>query len=280
MNIERKTWELRFHDGSPPVRGDVRSPSGRLPTSAVIICHGFKGFRNWGFFPDLARTLARRGFTVLTFDFSRNGVGDDGVDFSALERFAEGTHSRNLDEIGFVLDALYDGSLTGAAPRRVALLGHSRGGGEALLHAARDPRVDALVTWSAISSIRERWSREFVQAWERGETVYIRNARTGQEMPMAPVFWQDIMRNSDRLDIRAHASKLRVPWLIVHGDSDETVAVSEARTLVEAAGPNADFHIVEGGTHTFGATHPFAGTTPQLTEATRATLRFLAEHLR
>ena len=152
--ILREKWEIRFRDGSLPIRGDLRTLQGFQPDLAVVICHGFKGFREWGFFPSLARALARRGYAAVTFDFTRNGVGDDGVDFSALDRFSENTHSRNLDEIGQVIDAVLSGELLSPPPARLARLGHSRGGGEAILKAAEDRRVDALVTWSAIEPSR------------------------------------------------------------------------------------------------------------------------------
>ncbi len=277
--VVRESWELRFPDGSPPIRGDVRSLGGRPPTRAVIICHGFKGFRNWGFFPSLARALARRGYAAVTFDFTRNGLGDDGVDFSALDRFAENTHSRNLDEIRLVIDAARSGKLLAKAPRKLALLGHSRGGGEAILSAAQTGRVDALVTWSAISSVDDRWGRRNVEIWRNGGTALIANSRTGQDMPIGPGFWQDIVDNAERLDILAHAARISVPWLILHGEEDETVPASDATTLFAAAGDSAELCMVEGASHTFGAKHPYDGPTPELQTAAQTTLSWLDEVL-
>ncbi|MEX2582758.1 MAG: alpha/beta fold hydrolase [Gemmatimonadota bacterium] len=247
---------------------------GRSPRTAVVICHGFKGFREWGFFPSLARAVARRGHAAITFDFSHNGVGDDGVDFSALDRFATNTHSRNVDEIKFVLDALESG-LFPVAPDRVALIGHSRGGAEAVLAAGEDRRVDALVTWSAISSVEGRWSSEQIAAWERGQTAHITNSRTRQEMPIGSFYWRDIVENRERLDVLGSAARLRIPWLIVHGEADETVPVSDAHTLFSAAGEDAELCLIEAGSHTFGAKHPYDGPTPELRTAVQTTLSWL-----
>lgn len=263
-------WEIRPRDGSPPVRGDLRALRGPAPTTAVVLCHGFKGFKDWGFFPPLARALARRGHAVVSFNFSGSGVGEDGVDFSALDLFAGSTHSRNVEEIGRVIDAVWD-ELLPRPPRRLGLFGHSRGGGEAVLAAARDPRVDALVTWSAISTV-DRWPDDKVTAWERGETVEIPNARTGQAMPMAPSFWRDIRDNRRRLDITGAAARVTAPWLIVHGDRDESVAVGDAHALFDAAGEAAELLVVDEASHTFGAAHPFAGSTPELKAAAEATV--------
>lgn len=272
-------WEIRPSDGGPPVRGDLRATRGAEPRTAVVVCHGFKGFRTWGFFPPVARALARAGHAVVTFDFSRNGVGADGVDFSALDRFRENTHTRNVDEIRVVLDALRGGVLLPREPRSVGLFGHSRGGGEAVLAAAEDPRVEALVTWAAISDIAARWTAEQVAAWERGETVEITNARTGQRMPIAASYWRDVQMNRDRLDILGAAAALTIPWLIVHGEDDATVGAEEGRALFDAAGDETELLLVEGAGHTFGAVHPYAGATPELKAATEATIEWFGSHL-
>ena len=69
-----------------------------------------------------------------------------------MHLFTEHTHTRNLDEIRRVTDVLAGGALLDRPARRIGLLGHSRGGGEAVLAAAADPRVNALVTWAAIAT--------------------------------------------------------------------------------------------------------------------------------
>jgi len=271
-------FELRPADG-PPVRGEVRVAAGTRPRSAVVVCHGFKGFRAWGPWPPLARALAAHGHAAVTFDFSRNGVGADGVDFSALDLFRENTHSRNVDEIHLVLRALRGGRLGVPRPRRLGLFGHSRGGGEAVLAAAEDRRVDALVTWAAIGGIGARWTPEQVDRWRRGADVEIANARTGQLMPIGPDYWADVVEHRDRLDVPAAAARVRAPWLIVHGDADGTVPVADAYTLFEAAGDHAELLLAEGADHTFGAKHPYAGATEELRTAAGATLEWFDTHL-
>lgn len=265
--------------GAPPVRGDLRVLRGSGPRTAVVVCHGFKGFRAWGFFPAVAGALAAAGHAAVTFDFSHNGLGDDGVDFSALERFAAQTHGRNVAEIRQVVDALAGGRLGTPPPERIGLLGHSRGGAEAILAAAADARVAALATWAAVADLPARWTPEQVAAWERGGTVEIENARTKQRMPIGPEGWRDYHANAAALDVGAAAARLDIPWLIAHGDADTSVEVSDAHRLFAAAGSGAELLVVEGADHTFGATHPYAGSTPELRTVAEATLEHFAAHL-
>jgi dienelactone hydrolase len=274
--LTRTRFELRPQDGGPPVRGDVRVMEGAEPRSAVVICHGFKGFREWGFFPAVAGAVAARGHAAVSFDFSHNGVGADGVDFSALELFERHTLTREVDEIRMVLDALP--RILPRRPKRIGLLGHSRGGGEAVLAASEDRRVDALVTWAAIASVH-RWSEEQLARWRRGESVEIVNARTGQAMPIGPQLLRDIEENTERLDIRRAAARLTLPWLIVHGEADTSVPADDARTLWDMAGENAELLLIEDADHTFGAKHPYAGATDALRTATDATLEWFGDHL-
>jgi alpha/beta superfamily hydrolase len=42
-----------------------------------------------------------------------------------------------------------------------------------------------------------------------------------------------------------------VPWLVVHGDQDELVAVATVRAWVAGYSPPPDLHVVTGGEHFF-----------------------------
>jgi pimeloyl-ACP methyl ester carboxylesterase len=258
---------------------DVRSGGRGTPRPAVVVVHGFKGFKDWGMFPPLAERLARAGFTAVTFNLSGSGV-DDAGEFSLPERFAHNTFTAELTDLGRVVNALARGELGVMPPSSLGLVGHSRGGGVAVLHAARDPRIDALVTWSAISTV-DRWPAAKRAEWRAAGVEEIRNARTGQVLPLYPDVLDDIECNRAALDIAAAASRIRVPWLIVHGRIDESVPLEEAERLVAAApAASTRFLPIENGGHTFGAAHPWKGSTAELDRVFEATIAALASELR
>jgi len=265
---------LRGADGGP-LRVDVRS--GGRPAEvrpAVVICHGFKGFKDWGFFPRIADRLATAGFTAVTFNFSGSGVGD-GEEFDELERWYHQRPSLDLNDIATVTDHLVAGGA-----RWIGLLGHSRGGGLAVIQAARDTRIRALVTWAAVDHFL-RWPGDVVQQWrERGE-VDVVNQRTGQVLTIGPDALDDWDRHNDGLlDVMAAASRIRVPWLVAHGTEDATVPVEVGRILAEVSGSKeTEALVMEGANHTFGARHPWAGTTPETERLFDATAAFLARHI-
>jgi len=261
-------------DGEP-LYVDVRTgarPGEVRPT--VVILHGFKGFKNWGFFPCLAERLALAGFTAVTFNFSGSGVGPDSEVVDEPDRWFRQTLSNDLADLDTVIAHMAE-----AAPPWIGLVGHSRGGGTAAIQAARDTRVRALVTWAAVAGF-SRYSTAELARWRREGRIEVVNARTGQILPMGTVSLNDLEANGvggGPLDVLAAATRIRVPWLIVHGTADESVAGSEAERLAGASGSGlTELLLLDGAGHTFGARHPWAGSTPDLDEAMKQTARFLS----
>jgi uncharacterized protein len=124
-----ETIPFRLETPDSTLNGLIDLPAAPGERPAVVICHGC--FMEWGFFPYLAALLAARGFVAIRFE------GRELADFLAvLEGTGETIASGRVDR------------------RRLGLFGHSRGGGSAILAAARFPwrdRVRALVTWAAIA---------------------------------------------------------------------------------------------------------------------------------
>jgi len=258
-------------DGGP-LYVDVRTgarPGEVRPT--VVIGHGFKGFKDWGFFPWLAERLALAGFTAITFNFSGSGVGPASEVVDEPDRWFRQTLSNDLCDFDTVI-----GHAAEAAPPWIGLVGHSRGGGTAVIQAARDARVRALVTWAAVAGFSRHTAAE-LERWRLEGRIEVVNARTGQVLPIGTASLDDLEANGrGSLDVLAAASRVRVPWLIVHGKADESVASSDAEQLARASGSaRTTLLLVDGAGHTFGARHPWAGSTPELDRVVEATTRFL-----
>jgi hypothetical protein len=67
----------------------------------------------------------------------------------------------------------------------------------------------------------------------------------------------------------------------VHGREDEAVALLEGEQLAAAAPAHLTrFLPIDGAGHTFGATHPWGGATPELEQVLDATLAFFSQELR
>lgn len=264
-----------------PLRGDVHIPDGDAPSPVLVICHGFKGFKDWGMFPYAADYFARRGWIVVRFNFSLNGIGENPLEFTRLDNFRRNTASRELDDLDDIFAAIEANVIVPekADATRLALLGHSLGGGISIVKASEDARVRALVTWAGVSTF-DRWGPKLKEQWRADGVLEIQNARTGQMMPMGIGMLDDFEANLARLDILAAASRIDVPFLIINGEQDMAVPPDEARAIHRAAASmDASLVLIQQADHVFGAAHPFAGSTVALEGALNASAAFLGAFL-
>jgi alpha-beta hydrolase superfamily lysophospholipase len=139
--------------------------------------------------------------------------------------------------------------------------------------------VHALITWAAIATVL-RWPGQAAQ-WRQEGRLDVVNTRTGQVLPLYTDVLDDIEQHGAALDIKSHAARLSIPWLLLHGTADTSVPVSEARELAHAASSAHPPRVMllEGAGHTFGAVHPYAGMTPDLAVASDETLKWLGRWL-
>ena len=268
--------------------GDVLFCDARFPSNAaaqlpvIIFTHGFNGFKEWGSIPYVCESLAQRGFYVVSFNFSHNGVEGNGVDFTRLDKFATNTFSREVRELGDVVDAVVDGETPRpefAAPDHVGLVGHSRGGGVVLLEASTDERVRAVATWAAVADFN-RYSQPQLERWRAAGYLENKNMRAGQIMRLDISLLNDLERNAEILNITRAAADLERPLLILHGEQDLTVRIEDGERLAAAADPNlTEFVPIAQTAHTFGAVHPFEGSNPALEFAIDRTAGFLKKFL-
>ena len=261
-----------------PIHGVLRLAPDRAPRPLLLICHGFKGFKDWGFFPYLSRSLAELGIPNGIFNFSHSGVEGDGETFSRLDLFRKNTWEKELFDLRAVMGAAARGDLPepgaydGSALR---LLGHSRGGGVALLGAAGEPWVERVATIAAISH-GDRFSDEVKRKWRRDGVVTIWNLRTRQEMPMDLCFLEDFEENREAYSIEMAARSLRVPLLVIHGESDDSVPVAEGREIASWVGEGGvETEIIPDCNHVLNSGHPFPGIQPTLERAIQAIANFL-----
>lgn len=277
---ERFTLGIGGHD---VLYCDVRYPDAiEGPRPVLIFVHGFKGFKDWGSNPHICDSLARRGFYTIAFNFTRNGVEGNGQEFTRLDRFEENTFSREVAELLEVIDAV-EGLRVPHFERvdaeRVGLLGHSRGGGIAILGASREPAVRAVSVWGSVATL-DRYTEHQKERWRRAGYLESRNMRTGQQMRLGTGLLRDLELHRIELDIERAVRHLGRPLLIVHGEQDLSVRIDDGRRLFAAADPNlTEFEPIPQTGHTFGAVHPFEGTTPALDHAIDRSARFFARHL-
>ena len=256
------------------IRGEVYPAAS--PIGSVIVCHGFKGFAHWAFFPYLARSLAEAGLTAITFDFSGSGIGRDRETFTELDAFEGNTFSSELEDIANVVDFARRMKFIKG---KFGLFGHSRGGAMAILYAVTpDANVKSLVTWAAIGRTTW-WTPEEAVIWRKRGYAEVTNSRTGQVMRMGTELLDDVeLHGKTKLNVAAAAAKIKVPWLIVHGTADETVPSTDGERLHELSLGKSTLRLIEGASHAFDAKHPLSEVPPVLEKVVQETVNFFVRN--
>ena len=249
------------------IHGELTLP--HHPRSLVIVVHGFKGFMDWGFFPWLAESLCGHELAVCRFNMSRSGIGDNPETFERLDLFAEDTYSAQISDLHKVMRYCQQ-----RVDAPAFLVGHSRGGGVALLAAEGIENLSGIVTWSAISHT-DRWDDATKSMWRRIGYLEVENTRTKQMMRMSPRMLDDIEANRERLDILKCVTQIEQPILVVHGARDESVPVAESAEI-ESAAQSASRVVIAKASHTYNAIHPLINVPFELSMAAALTARFVS----
>ena len=252
------------------------TPAAHDATSAplLLILHGFKGFRNYGFLPWIAQSMSQLGVMSVRMDYSLNGMKGTSWMVQDTDAFARNTISREVDDVHDLLGAIlaHDdfASVRERWDGRLFIMGHSRGGGIAqiatreLLAQAPQRHVRTVVLNSVGTWLR--WTPRQREAWERDGGMTFTNERTGQQLRMNMTYIEDLDRNANRLSLveasRACGSALH----FIHAEADLTVPLTEIAALRTASQCEGELTVITNTTHTFGMTHPIDRITPGLVE--------------
>jgi dienelactone hydrolase len=263
-----------------PIVTDVFYKNNKTLKPVVIFCHGYKGFKDWGAWNDMAKYFAKEGFFFIKFNFSHNGgTAEQPIDFPDLEAFGNNNYTKELDDLETVINwiCLNENYNTDADTTKISLIGHSRAGGIVTIKAEENPKIKKVVSLAGVSDFGKRTSTSGdLEQWKKDGVKYILNGRTKQQMPHYYQFYEDFKAHENRLTIQRAVSNLKIPYLIIHGDADTSVLIDEAYEL-KKWNRSSIFKVIKGANHVFGASHPWNDNTlPQdLKDASIEIINFL-----
>lgn len=231
---------------------DLETPSnwnGKL----IIFIHGYMGYKDWGCWNLVQSFFLEQGFGFLKYNGTHNGgTVDNPIDFDDLESFSKNVYTNEVKDIEVIIELAKSQFET---MPELLLIGHSRGGGIALLQSLNE-NVSKISTWAAIASIKDRFPEgEELAEWEKNGVRYRKNGRTNQNMPHGIVQYHDYVANTERLDIEAYCKKSKVPSLIIHGEQDDSINISDGERIAGWLG--TDLHRIKDTQHTFDSSQPW-----------------------
>jgi pimeloyl-ACP methyl ester carboxylesterase len=215
----------------PSYRASLRIPAVVLITGSGSQDRdeGIPSIGNYRPFREIADTLSRRGIAVLRLDDRGVGGSSQGPPTATSSDFA--------DDIRAALAWLR--TREDIDPERLGLVGHSEGGMIAPMIAVTDPKLRALViiagpakTGRAISASQRRYviGHEPSLPPEKRDSIFAAAERASEVVYAAPG-WINFYVNYDPLPT---ARRVRVPALILQGETDAQVTPEQAGMLAAA----------------------------------------------
>lgn len=246
-----------------PIPVDVYWETSEKPLPMLLFAHGFKGFKDWGHWNQIAKEFAKAGYCFVKFNFSHNGTTlEDLLNFADLEAFGQNNYSKELDDLQTVINWITNAKelqqKNNWAAENISVIGHSRGGPIALIGAKENACIQQVITWAGVHELDYAWQKAAaqVEAWQKEGVYYVMNGRTKQNMPLYYQLFEDYQNNATRLSVKNTLKDFKKPHLILHGSADPAVSIDSAKYLAKHS-IGAKLHIIEDANHVFGGQHPF-----------------------
>lgn len=223
--------EVEFKSSDVILRGRYCKPeenNNKLPLVIIAVGDGKKGCKGWT--PLMERYLSE-GIATFAFDYHGLGISDgDSKDLSlsvGLENLKSGIN--------------YIKSFEWVDHERIGIFGSSFGGNLALLYTGLFDTIKVLALRSPVSFYPETHENEFTEA----ELKRWKEKGYNEENGFSYNFYLDAFDHNTY----SVAKKIKVPCLIVHGDSDTIVPVNQSKRLCECLSGIKELHILEGVDH-------------------------------
>ncbi len=263
MSTRTTDWVLNNARGLE-ILGNSDHPEAE-PIACLVLVHGFKGYKDYGFIPVLGGLLAEAGVLVHRVNLSCSGMTNDISTFARPDLFALDTWNRQVEDIGCVFDAVDDGRVEGRG-LPMFLCGHSRGGGSTLLYSGRnhDAKLNGIVTINGVASCNTL-SQELQDELLDAGFITTESARTGQQLRIDAAWLQEQIDDPAGHDILGLCTSVDCPALVLHGDADQAVDIGAGEAIAGAL--SADLKIIAGGNHVLNMSNPArvgAEISPQL----------------
>lgn len=257
--------DVQIKPGDITLNGSlVVAPGSSLAKGVVLMVHGTLAHDKMEIMAALQRAFAERGINSLAITL---GLGIDNRE--GMYDCAVPHNHRNSDAVKEI-DA-WVAWLKDQGVRRIALLGHSRGGNQVSWYATDydEPAVEKLIliaprTWSAhedLESYKERYNTPLDSVFKRAKAL-VESARGGEfiEVPgflycenvrVTADTFVDYYEPDERFDTPTVLFFIKKPVLVFTGSEDTVVPDLPEKLEPLSEAPNIRWEVIEGADHYF-----------------------------
>ncbi len=208
----------------------------------VLLCHGFMSDNESSTNMDLTKRLLPKNIATCRFDFDGHGAHP--------RPLQEMLMTRCLNQVDAILKGLSEQGYS-----KIGLLGSSFGGLIAIHAAARHPIVSVVALKCPVSNYpplwRDRLGEAGMRMWKENNLLTFSSPDGRARLEYS--YYEDLLN----YDTYQDAATIKVPILIVHGDADEDVPISQSEALFDALQCEKYFERVEGADHPFSKDEDF-----------------------
>jgi pimeloyl-ACP methyl ester carboxylesterase len=229
--FDSTSWDASAVRWSTRTRDSITLRGWYLPTKErrqlLVLVHGM--WSSWLEMASLGRDLHRRGFDVLLFDLRGHGESDP-------SRLYLGRRER-----GDIQAVMSWASAQGFSHDRIGWLGYSMGGSTVLMEAARNPQIQVAVLDSPYGDLPKLLESQLPQhsglpSWFNPGILLAARLVYG-------------VRTDDLIPTRFARAWGERPLLLIHGQSDSIVPLSQAEELARAVGSTCSTRLLPGVEH-------------------------------
>lgn len=217
----------------------IHYPNKEKQYPAIIILHGFTGYKEEAHLEELARTLVKNGFVAIRFDCSGSGESEGTFEKDYLV-------SNYLKDIECVYH--YVRTLKFIDENKIGVAGHSMGGMLSIIFASQQPKIALCIAISSPTTmVAADWIKAAMEEWERVGWLYEEISRDGSQIKIPFSFIMD----ANKYDALDFIKKLRCPLLIILGLIDDVVSPNDTREIFKKAKAKKELIEIEGMGHDY-----------------------------
>jgi dipeptidyl aminopeptidase/acylaminoacyl peptidase len=202
----------------------------------IVLVHGFSSNKYTANFLKLKDILNSKGISSFRFDVWGHGESEG--------RFEEITITEAVDNI---LQAIK--FLKSLGYWKIGLVGSSFGGIASIVTVSRRSDIFLLALKSPVSNYEEKEittkSKEELKNWRKTGFRYYESG-DGRKLKLNYSFYEDFKNN----DGYKAAHNIKAPTIIVHGDADESVPVSQSIKISKLI-PDCRLVLIKGANHRY-----------------------------
>lgn len=217
----------------------INFPDKNKQYPAIIILHGFTGYKEEAHLEELAKTLANNGFTAIRFDCSGSGESEGTFEKDYLV-------SNYLDDIKSVFN--YVRNLKFVNKSKIGIVGHSMGGMLSVIFAAMHPEIKICVPISPTTTMTAgNWIKEVIGEWRETGWFDKELSRDGSQIRIPFSFIED----ANKFDAVNYVSKLHCSLLMIVGLTDDTVSPEDSKKIFKIANKPKELIEIKGMGHDY-----------------------------